>query len=120
MGKTVLIVDDDAGIRRAFARILQRSGYTTDLAQNSKEALQKSTANRYDVVLVDISLPDGNGLELLNQMHRLNKEMVTIVITGDHIAFDKNTYVDAFFLKPVKPNELLETIEQKTAEKQAK
>ena len=117
MGKTVLVIDADAGIRRAFARILQKSGYTTDVAQDRKEALQKAVTNRYDVVLVDVSLPDGNGLELLDQMHRINQEVVTIVITGDHIAFDKNTHVDASFLKPVKPQELLAVIEQKTAQK---
>lgn len=41
MGKLVLIIDGDAGIRRTFARILERNGYKADVAHNGEEALQK-------------------------------------------------------------------------------
>jgi len=117
--KTVLIVDDDAGIRKAFARILQRNGYTADVASNGKEALQKVTAKKYDAALVDICLPDLNGLELLDQMQRAHRNMVIIVITGNHIESKEDIKADEYLLKPVNPEDLIRLIEQKIAKKQA-
>ncbi len=113
MGKAVLIIDDDVGITRTFSRILQKHGYETDVALTGKEALQKASLKHYVLALVDVRLPDMNGLELLKKFHALDSQMVRIVVTGSQDPPQKGDLVDAYLLKPVAPQELLSVIEQK-------
>jgi two-component system response regulator ResD len=118
VGKKILIIDDDASITRTFERILQRQGYETETAKTGKEALQKTKINHYAVMLVDLCLPDINGIELLEELDRQNTKTVKIVITGSRFASaDKVKNADAYMLKPVKPQELLTVIEQKIKER---
>ncbi|MGD0994068.1 MAG: response regulator [Candidatus Bathyarchaeia archaeon] len=116
--KTVLIVDDDENITRTFARILQKKGYNTDTAKNGKEAIQKANAKFYAVALIDICLSDLNGMELLDKLDDHDGKMVKIIITGfPTMAPKKGARADAYLLKPVKPQELLSIIDEKTKEK---
>ena len=118
MDRAVLIIDDDVNIRRTFERILQKNGYVTDSSSTGKEALEKIKTKRYTVVLVDLCLPDINGIKLLEELDLQDHEMVKIVITGSQYdASDKVKNADAYLLKPVKPQELLVLIEQKFKEK---
>ncbi len=64
-GKSILIVDDDRSILRAFSRILQRAGFHIETAESGKEAQAKIQAKNYDIALIDVILGDGNGLDLL-------------------------------------------------------
>jgi len=113
--KTVLIIDDDENITKTFARILQKNGYRTDTAQTGAQAIQTANANIYDVALIDVCLPDMNGVELLDKLDNHGKTMVKIIITGfPSMAPKKGISADAYLLKPVKPQQLLATIEQKT------
>lgn len=115
--KTVLIIDDDVNITRTFARILQKKGYKTDIAQTGKEAIEKANTKLYAVALIDICLPDLNGMELLDKLDDHGGKMVKIIITGfPTMAPKKGVTADAYLLKPVKPEELLAIIEQKTKE----
>ena len=116
--KTVLIIDDDESITNTFARILGKKGYFTDAAQSGKEALAKAEAKFYDVALIDICLPDMNGNELLDKLKKYEK-MVKIIITGVPMMAPQNK-ADAYLVKPVRPQELIELIEWKTAEKNDK
>lgn len=65
--KTVLIIDDDKSITKTFARIPQKKGYNTDTAQTGKEALQKASTKFYAATLIDVCLPDMNGMELFGK-----------------------------------------------------
>jgi DNA-binding NtrC family response regulator len=113
--KTVLIIDDDESITKTFARILQKKGYNTDTAQTGKEAIQKANAKFYAVALIDICLPDLNGVELLDKLADHDGKMVKIIITGfPTMAPMKGAHADAYLLKPVKPQELLLIIDEKT------
>ena len=115
--KTVLIIDDDESITRTFARILQKNGYATDTAQTGKEAVQKANAKFYAIALIDICLPDLNGMELLDKLADHGNKMVKIIITGfPTMAPIKGVDSDAYLLKPVKPQELLSIINEKTKE----
>ena len=110
---SILIIDDDENITRTFSRILQKSGYQTDTAQSGAEAVRKSGSKVYDVALIDICLPDMNGLDLLHKLTDPEGRMIKIVITGFPTMADMNVHPDAFLLKPVKPQELLLVISQK-------
>ena len=112
--KRVLIIDDDKSIQRFFTLILQRKGYGTDSAETGKEALEKISHQSYDVALIDVVLPDMNGLDLLKSFPPNTKK---IVITGTS---SNETYkraqtegADAYLLKPIKPEKLLQTIANK-------
>ena len=109
--KRVLIIDDDKSILRFFTLILQGKGYLTDTAETGKEALEKISNQPYDVILIDVVLPDINGLNLLTSIPSNTKK---IVITGS--VSDENQKraqtegADAYLLKPVKPANLLQTV----------
>lgn len=110
-GKRILIIDDDRNILRFFTLILQRKGYMADTAESGKEALEKMGRERYDAALIDVMLPDANGLDLLR---RIPSETKKIMITGIESEESRRKAAsegaDAYLLKPVKPEKLLEII----------
>jgi len=77
----ILVVDDDETIRTTMKAILEDEGYLVDLAGSGKEAIQKTQEKTYNVALLDIRLPDMEGIELLKLMTdgvpRTRKIMVT-------------------------------------------
>lgn len=115
--KTVLLVDDDKSILRTFTRILQRAGYSTETAENGKEALEKIQNKAYDFALIDVILGDSNGLDLLPKIEETSPKTVTIMITGadssDKREIATKNGADAFLTKPVNPVELLDVFVEK-------
>jgi DNA-binding NtrC family response regulator len=115
--KTVIVIDDDKSILRTFTRILQKAGYYVDTAETGKEAIEKLTAQTYDVALIDIKLPDMDGPDLLMSKRENLANSVKILITGlssgDYAPKTIQQGVDAFLIKPVKPEDLLSLIEEK-------
>ena len=115
--KSILIVDDDRAILKTAKEILQLEGYYVDAVETGLEAIKKSQATFYHLALLDIKLPDMEGTELLNKMHRTTPKMMKIMITGfpslDNAVEALNQGADAYLLKPVKPEELLKTVKEK-------
>jgi DNA-binding response OmpR family regulator len=113
--KRVLLVDDDKAILRSIGLVLEKNGFSTDIAETGEEALSKLKSQSYDVLLVDLKLPDMEGTEILSQVKAL--EAVKIMLTGFPSlvsgiqAMDKG--VDAYLPKPVKPEELVLVINAK-------
>ena len=66
MHAKILVVDDDESIRNATKRILEKEGYDVDLAATGMEAIEKTKSIAYNLALLDIRLPDMDGVELLN------------------------------------------------------
>jgi DNA-binding NtrC family response regulator len=116
----ILIVEDDANIRKTLSTILQQRGYNTDTAKNGQEALQKSKAKFFNLTLLDIKLPDMEGTKLLTMMHGNLPKTVKIMITGypslENAVEALNLGADAYIIKPVKPEKLLALIEEKLEE----
>jgi DNA-binding NtrC family response regulator len=113
---SVLIIDDDENITRTFSRILQKNGYQTDSALTGEDAIRKAASKAYNVALIDVCLPDMNGIDLLHKLTDPEGKMVKIIITGFPTMANKSARPDAYFLKPVKPQELLALISQKTGQ----
>lgn len=112
--KRILIVDDDAEFRSHLIDILLGEGYETDSASSAKEALEKSQAQMFDVVLMDFMMPRMSGIDALQVM--LNQQPKTKVIMITAFASVENA-VDAikrgasdYISKPFKINDLLTTI----------
>jgi len=117
---SILIVEDDANIRETLSIILQQRGYKTDAAKDGQEAIQKSKAKFFNIVLLDIKLPDMEGTKLLTTMHKDQPKMMKIMITGypslENAVEALNRGADAYIIKPVKPEKLLALIKEKLDE----
>ena len=83
----ILIVDDEAGIRSTLAEILADEGYRTTLAGSVEETRRKLERGIYDLAILDIWLPDGDGLDLLTEMRRDHPETPVLMISG-HASID--------------------------------
>ena len=112
----ILVVDDDDTIRTTMKAILQDEGYIVDLASTGKEAIQKSQENNYNIALLDIRLPDMEGVELLKLLKdgvpRTRKIMVTGYPSLQNAISALNKNADAYLLKPVDVEKLLNTVKQ--------
>lgn len=117
--KRVLIVDDDKAILRSSVLVLEKNGFDTDTAETGKEAIEKAKKQSYDVLLIDLKLPDMEGIEVLSKVNLPNA--VKIMLTAYHSlvsgvqAMDKG--IDAYLSKPVKPEELFLLIKSKLAQR---
>ncbi len=80
----VLIVDDALVMRNLYSKMLKKSGYITDVAKDGVETLLKIKNNEYDIILLDLKLPDVNGLDILRQVPEVakNKNARVIIISS--------------------------------------
>lgn len=81
--KKILVVDDDEKILFAFHEVLEKEGYTSLEAHDGTEALEKFVAEQPQVIIVDVVLPDWDGLELMRQLKHEDASIPIIVITGE-------------------------------------
>ncbi|POY38349.1 DNA-binding response regulator [Solitalea longa] len=107
----VLIVEDRYSLSDEIAKFLKQEGFLCDLAYNKKEATEKLFVNSYDFVLLDLGLPDGDGLELLQEFRQLpNREDAVIVLTARGATEDKvkglDLGADDYLSKPFELSEL--------------
>ena len=112
----ILIVDDDDTIRSTMKAILEDEGYDVDLAASGKEGVQKAKETSYNIALLDIRLPDMEGVELLRLMKpavpRTRKIMVTGYPSTQNAIAALNKNADAYLIKPVDIEKLLSTIKE--------
>jgi two-component system NtrC family response regulator len=80
--RTVLVVDDEEAQRRVLAGFLRKRGFEVLEAPGATEALAQARARIIDLVLTDLRMPDGDGLELLAELRRINPEVPAIVMTA--------------------------------------
>jgi DNA-binding NtrC family response regulator len=111
----ILIVDDDQAIRATVKAILEDEGYIIDVAASGKEAVSKTKEKTYNLALLDIRLPDMEGVELLKLMKDDNvPKMRKIMVTGypsiQNAVEALNKNADAYLIKPVDVNVLLSTV----------
>jgi two-component system NtrC family response regulator/two-component system response regulator AtoC len=78
----ILIVDDDENIRKVLTTILEEEGYAVESAETAKKAVEKTKKNFYNIALIDIRLPDMEGIELLTKMKDTTPKMRKVIITG--------------------------------------
>jgi DNA-binding NtrC family response regulator len=112
----ILVVDDDETIRTTMKAILEDEGYIVDLAGTGKEAIQKTQDRTYNIALLDIRLPDMEGIELLKLMKesvpRTRKIMVTGYPSMQNAISALNKNADGYMLKPVDVEKLLSTVKE--------
>jgi two-component system, cell cycle response regulator len=111
----ILVVDDDPMILRLFSTALLREGYEVSVAKTGREALQQMTTHPVEVLLLDINLPDMNGIEVMRQFVATTGTIV-ILITGDDASISHEAALQQgaadFIVKPVRLPELAMRIKQ--------
>jgi DNA-binding NtrC family response regulator len=78
----VLIIDDEAAIRESLQTLLEFEGYEVESAANGAQGLAKLDERPFDLVLLDLALPDRNGIELLPEIRALDPQIAVIMITA--------------------------------------
>jgi two-component system response regulator AtoC len=118
VAKLVLVVDDEAAVREALQDVLEESGYKVVLAASGKEALEKMGTVRPDAVLLDIRMPELDGIKVLEIMRERYQAVPIILMTayGDTQTTITAMRLGAFeyVLKPLDLDELLATLEKAT------
>jgi two-component system, NtrC family, response regulator AtoC len=112
--RSVLIVDDDAQIRSLLADLLKEAGYKTQPAKTAAEATTQIAKQRPDLVMMDVQLPDQDGLDLLKSIKREHPELDVIVMTafGGSSSAIRAMEVGAYdyVTKPFEVDDLLATL----------
>jgi two-component system, sensor histidine kinase and response regulator len=113
---TILVVDDELGIRRGCQRVLEPEGFAVETAVSLEEARQRIESHSFDIILLDVMLPDGRGMDLLDPIQARDPETVIIIITGFATvelaveAIKGGAY--NFIAKPFTTDQLLMTVNQ--------
>jgi len=118
----ILIIDDEASLRQTLARILQRAGFEVTTAANGKEGLALVSQHPFDLIYLDIRMPDMSGLELLKTIHTKFPDLPVILFTAQP---DLNSAVEAlrsgatdYLLKPLKPQTVIDRTQSILANQQ--
>ena len=78
----MLVVDDELDIRESLEILLSSEGYLVDQAQNAAEGLQKMEISGYDLVLLDLMMPDRSGMDVLREVRERDRETPIFMITA--------------------------------------
>ncbi|MGA2683338.1 MAG: response regulator [Candidatus Bathyarchaeia archaeon] len=112
----ILVVDDDENIRKTLQTIFENQGYVVDLAATGNEAIEMSQKTVYNVALLDIRLPDMEGVELLKLMKDSVPKTRKIMLTGypsmENAISSLNKNADVYLIKPVGAEKLLNVVKE--------
>jgi DNA-binding NtrC family response regulator len=115
-GARILVVDDDESIRRVLTAILEDQGYTVESVDTARKAIQKTKRKIYNLTLIDIRLPDMEGIQLLKRMRETTPKIRKIIITGyptlKNAVEAVNKGADAYIVKPFDMEKVLKTIKE--------
>lgn len=111
--KKIFLVEDDRAISKNLLLLLQSEGFGCSHASTRKEAVRMLAESRFDIALVDISLPDGNGFALCTQIKETqNIPVIFLTASGDEasVVTGLNMGADDYITKPFRPRELIARI----------
>jgi two-component system, cell cycle sensor histidine kinase and response regulator CckA len=112
---TVLIVDDEPGVRNFLRKVLAGAGYEVFEAQNGSEAVRQMQGSEFDVVIIDLAMPGQEGIETILKLRPLHTRTRIIAMSGRFptlLRAAKNLGADAAIAKPVLPDRLLEIVNE--------
>jgi DNA-binding NtrC family response regulator len=112
----ILVVDDDENIRKVLVAILEDEGYKVESVGTAKEAIERTRENYYNMALIDIRLPDMEGIELLTRIKDTTPKMRKVIITGyptlQNAVDAVNRGANAYILKPFDVGKVLKTLKE--------
>lgn len=106
----ILLIEDEAGLAESITAYLSGENYHCELAETYQSAVEKIHAYSYDCILLDLMLPGGNGLQILELLKKQNKQDGVIIISAKNSIEDKvqglQTGADDYLAKPFHLSEL--------------
>ena len=107
----ILLIEDNVRLSELVKKNLIKSGFITDIAKDIEEAVHNLKSYSYDAIVLDLNLPDGNGMSLLKQI-RDKKNQIPVIILTANIDFNNkikglNIGADDYLTKPFKHEELV-------------
>jgi PAS domain S-box-containing protein len=117
----VLLAEDNSVNQKVALKVLERLGYNAEVVDTGLAALEALRSKRYDVVLMDVQMPEMDGLEATRRIREIGSDVVDpfipiIALTAHATAGDRqdclNAGMDDYLAKPIKPAELAETLER--------
>jgi DNA-binding response OmpR family regulator len=110
----LLIVEDEKDVASAICRILSRNGYSVDLASNGKQALDMVEVNDYDLMILDLNLPDLDGLEICRCTRTSHSGLLILILTArdklEDIVKGLDAGADDYLTKPFQLAEIMARI----------
>ncbi len=117
--KSILVVEDDDAIRGSLEKILTKSGFTTVEASNGRDALAAFDPRTIDAVVLDLIMPDVEGIETLTKLRRSSPDVRVLAISGggqigavEYLDLAKKLGARATLEKPFTPEAFLEALNQ--------
>lgn len=111
--KRILIVEDDLRLLEIYSTVLKNNGYTVETANEGLLAIEKAQTTAFDLVILDIQLPDIMGDEVAMRLKEINESILIIMITGFPSFQDSIDTLEVgihdILLKPITADELLRT-----------
>jgi DNA-binding response OmpR family regulator len=116
--KRVLIVDDEPDVTLVLKQVLDENGFEADSYDEPRLALNNFKANMYDLLLLDIKMPDINGLDLYQEMRKIDDKVKVCFLTASEMFYEKfrkeEPYSkfdkELFIAKPIENEELLDLL----------
>jgi len=112
--KHIFLVEDDKAISKNLMLLLKSEGFAVSHASTKEEAVSMLAENRFDLALVDISLPDGNGFTVCTEIKQVrNIPVIFLTAYGDESSVVTGLHMgaDDYIIKPFRPRELIARIE---------
>jgi DNA-binding response OmpR family regulator len=118
MAKRILLVDDESDICFVLGKVLSENGFVVDSYENPTLALENFNARSYDLIILDIKMPDLNGFALYREIRRLDKKVKVCFLTAGEMYY--GVYSDIFsslpanhfIKKPIENEELMKRINE--------
>lgn len=115
--KTILIIDDDDGLRASLSMALQQKGYLIEEATNGIDGILKSKERQYDLIISDISMPELDGNDAIPQIKESENNALTpiMVLSGsldEPLYLSLKQYIAKAFLKPIDPFEVATSVQK--------
>src|SRR5215510_8954898 len=116
MSKRILIIDDEADINTALREILESNGFTVDSFDNPRYALENFKPHFYDLLILDIKMPEMNGFSFYTEIKKLDEKIKVCILTAAKINYREYSDIlsslpdNCIILKPVTNEDLLRII----------
>ncbi len=113
---SILVIDDEPAIRNVFSHFLGRRGHRVVTCGSAKEGVREASAQHFDVIVTDLILPDGTGLDLASDLQGICPSSKVILLTGepsDETARRADDlHVFKYLAKPIRASALIEVVEE--------
>lgn len=115
--KKILIIDDDPHCLQLYGFAIEKAGYQVTLADKKSKIIREIETGTFDLLLIDLILPDIDVSELIEKFHKINRNAKVILITGypelmSSIEYLLESHIYEYLTKPISPNKIIQTVNE--------